>query len=225
MKLYRFRRRSKSSRGTDRPRSTRILRAKPPPQIYAFIERGEIETVVIGRSRRGKTRSRQAAAPWAEGLRPIPSSQPENKNSPRQLESEAGLSSGIPRRFRGDSRRGGPPSIGEPCWTTTMCCLHNCVTPSFTKISRGCASCDDGTPRHVNPIAELRVEFPRAPPPRQLCFWEGSMRRAGSCCACARRRPLARPSFDLQKQRDEFALAMCVGLGKDRFQLIARRLP
>jgi hypothetical protein len=131
-KHSRFRRRSKSSRGTDRPRSTRILRAKPPPQIYAFIERGEIETVVIGRSRRGKTRSRQAAAPWAEGLRPIPGSQPENKNSPRQLESEAGLSSGIPRRFRGDSRRGGPPSIGEPCWTTTMCCLHNCVTPSFT---------------------------------------------------------------------------------------------
>ena len=35
----------------------------------------------------------------------------------------------------------------------------------------------------------------------------------------------ARPSFDLQKQRDKFALAMCVGLGKDRFQLIARRLP
>jgi hypothetical protein len=56
--------------------------------------------VVIGRSRRGKTRSRQAAAPWAEGLRPIPSSQPENKNSPRQLESEAGLTPGIPRRFR-----------------------------------------------------------------------------------------------------------------------------
>ena len=56
--------------------------------------------MVIGRSRRGKTRSRQAAAPWAEGLRPIPSSQPENKNSPRQLESEAGLTPGIPRRFR-----------------------------------------------------------------------------------------------------------------------------
>ena len=35
----------------------------------------------------------------------------------------------------------------------------------------------------------------------------------------------AGPSFDLQNQRDEFALAMCVGLGKDRFQLIARRLP
>jgi hypothetical protein len=32
-------------------------------------------------------------------------------------------------------------------------------------------------------------------------------------------------SHDLQKQRDKFALAMCVGLGKDRFQLIARRLP
>ena len=43
--------------------------------------------------------------------------------------------------------------------------------------------------------------------------------------ACAPRRPLARPSLDLQKQRDKFALAMCVGLGKDRFQLIARRLP
>ena len=41
----------------------------------------------------------------------------------------------------------------------------------------------------------------------------------------APRRPLDRPSFDLQNQRDEFALAMCVGLGKDRFQLIARRLP
>jgi hypothetical protein len=36
-----------------------------------------------------------------EGLRPIPSAQPENKNSPRQLESEAGLSHGIPRRFQG----------------------------------------------------------------------------------------------------------------------------
>jgi hypothetical protein len=45
----------------------------------------------------GKTRSRQAAAPWAEGLRPIPNSQPENKNSPRQLESEAGLTHGTPR--------------------------------------------------------------------------------------------------------------------------------
>ena len=33
------------------------------------------------------------------------------------------------------------------------------------------------------------------------------------------------PSFDLQNQRDKFALAMRVGLGKDRFQLIARRLP
>ena len=32
-------------------------------------------------------------------------------------------------------------------------------------------------------------------------------------------------SFDLQKQRDEFALAMRVRLGKDGFQLIARRLP
>jgi hypothetical protein len=32
-------------------------------------------------------------------------------------------------------------------------------------------------------------------------------------------------SLDLQKQRDKFALAMRVGLGKDRFQLIARRLP
>jgi hypothetical protein len=44
--------------------------------------------------------------------------------------------------------------------------------------------------------------------------------------ASARRTPaLACPSFDLQKQRNKFALAMCVGLGKDRFQLIARRLP
>jgi hypothetical protein len=32
-------------------------------------------------------------------------------------------------------------------------------------------------------------------------------------------------SLDLQKQRDKFALAMCVRLRKDRFQLIARRLP
>ena len=32
-------------------------------------------------------------------------------------------------------------------------------------------------------------------------------------------------SHDLQKQRDEFALAMRVRLGKDGFQLIARRLP
>ena len=38
-------------------------------------------------------------------------------------------------------------------------------------------------------------------------------------------RSCAGPSFDLQHQRDEFALAMCVGLGKNRFQLIARRLP
>jgi hypothetical protein len=37
--------------------------------------------------------------------------------------------------------------------------------------------------------------------------------------------PARRPSFDLQKQRDKFALAMGVGLGEDRFQLIARRLP
>ena len=72
----------------------------------------------------GKTRSRQAAAPWAEGLRPIPNSQPENKNSPRQLESEAGLTHGTPRPVSEDSRRGGPPSIREPCWTTTMCCLR-----------------------------------------------------------------------------------------------------
>jgi len=41
------------------------------------------------------------AAIVAEGLRPIPSSQPENKNSPRQLESEAGLSHGIPRPISG----------------------------------------------------------------------------------------------------------------------------
>jgi hypothetical protein len=33
------------------------------------------------------------------------------------------------------------------------------------------------------------------------------------------------PSPDLQKQRHQFALAMCVRLGKDGFQLIARRLP
>jgi hypothetical protein len=39
--------------------------------------------------------------------------------------------------------------------------------------------------------------------------------------ACSR----ACPSLHLQKQRNKFALAMCVGLGKDRFQLIARRLP
>ena len=32
-------------------------------------------------------------------------------------------------------------------------------------------------------------------------------------------------SLDLQKQRDEFTLAMRVRLGKDGFQLIARRLP
>jgi hypothetical protein len=36
---------------------------------------------------------------------------------------------------------------------------------------------------------------------------------------------LAALSHDLQKQRDEFALAMRVRLGKDGFQLIARRLP
>jgi len=33
------------------------------------------------------------------------------------------------------------------------------------------------------------------------------------------------PLPDLQKQRDQFALAMRVRLGKDGFQLIARRLP
>jgi hypothetical protein len=53
--------------------------------------------------------------------------------------------------------------------------------------------------------------------------WHGSW--TGPSDACAPRRPLDRPSFDLQNQRDEFALAMRVGLGKDRFQLIARRLP
>jgi hypothetical protein len=62
-----------------------------------------------------------------------------------------------------------------------------------------------------------------------LVLWEGSMSRAGSC---SRRAPARRhvhscvgQSLDLQKQRDKFALAMCVGLGKDRFQLIACRLP
>src|SRR5271157_2712681 len=35
----------------------------------------------------------------------------------------------------------------------------------------------------------------------------------------------ANPLADLQEQRDKFALAMRVGLGKDGFQLIARRLP
>jgi hypothetical protein len=33
------------------------------------------------------------------------------------------------------------------------------------------------------------------------------------------------PSSDLHKQGDQFALAMRVRLGKDGFQLIARRLP
>jgi len=33
------------------------------------------------------------------------------------------------------------------------------------------------------------------------------------------------PLLDLQKQRDQFALAMRVRLGKDGFQLISRRLP
>ena len=33
------------------------------------------------------------------------------------------------------------------------------------------------------------------------------------------------PLLNLQKQRDQFALAMRVRLGKDGFQLIARRLP
>ena len=33
------------------------------------------------------------------------------------------------------------------------------------------------------------------------------------------------PSLDLPKQRDQCALAMCARLGKDGFQLIARRLP
>jgi hypothetical protein len=47
-------------------------------------------------------------------------------------------------------------------------------------------------------------------------LWGAPVRRDARSHAC--------PSFDLQKQRDEFALAMCVGLGKDRFQLIARRL-
>ena len=35
----------------------------------------------------------------------------------------------------------------------------------------------------------------------------------------------ANPLTDLQEQRDQFALAMRVRLGKDGFQLIARRLP
>jgi hypothetical protein len=35
----------------------------------------------------------------------------------------------------------------------------------------------------------------------------------------------ASPLLDLQKQCDQFALAMRVRLGKDGFQLIARRLP
>ena len=43
--------------------------------------------------------------------------------------------------------------------------------------------------------------------------------------ALARSYALEAQTAPTQKQRDEFALAMCVGLGKDRFQLIARRLP
>jgi hypothetical protein len=35
----------------------------------------------------------------------------------------------------------------------------------------------------------------------------------------------ANPLTDLQKQRDQFALAVRVRLGKDGFQMIARRLP
>ena len=33
------------------------------------------------------------------------------------------------------------------------------------------------------------------------------------------------PLLDLQEQRDQFALAMRIRLGKDGFQLISRRLP
>jgi hypothetical protein len=40
-----------------------------------------------------------------------------------------------------------------------------------------------------------------------------------------RLRSSANPLLDLQKQRDQFALAMRVRLGKDGFQLIACRLP
>ena len=40
-----------------------------------------------------------------------------------------------------------------------------------------------------------------------------------------RLRSSANPSLDLPEQRDQFALAMRVRLGKDGFQLISRRLP
>ncbi len=38
-----------------------------------------------------------------------------------------------------------------------------------------------------------------------------------------RKQCYSKTSLDLQKQRDKFALAMCVGLSKDRSQLIAGR--
>ena len=123
------------------------MRAKPPHKIYAFIERGEIETVVIGRSRRGKTRSRQAAAPWAEGLRPIPSSQPENKNSPRQLESEAGLSHLIPRRFRILGAAALPQSenhVGQQQCVAFITALHHLSQAGLQSNQRDYA----GAPRH-----------------------------------------------------------------------------
>src|ERR1700720_3446462 len=96
-----------------------------------------------------------------EGLRPIPSAQPENKNSPRQLESEAGLSHGIPRPVSGDSQRGGPPSIGEPCWTATMCCLRKVRSGILLWLSESLQfqshlrfqACDHGTQKEVRTFA------------------------------------------------------------------------
>ncbi len=65
-------------------------------------------------------------------------------------------------------------------------------------------------------LAVLRRSAPPAPPV------------LSSLCASFRTPQFTRApplSHDLQKQRDEFALAMRVRLGKDGFQLIACHLP
>ena len=64
----------------------------------------------------------------------------------------------------------------------------------------------------------FRTDGPSAP------HWragDSRLPRTGAANFSARFDPL----LDLQEQRDQFALAMRVRLGKDGFQLIARRLP
>jgi hypothetical protein len=83
--------------------------------------------------------------------------------------------------------------------------------PAFTSMVRTPAGDGNGLMARGQPVVDSLNSWRGGWAPRGLVF--------------PRATHAAAPSLDPQKQRDEFALAMCVGLGKDRFQLIARRLP